>query len=100
MGGRRAVFVLNGADGTEFLQQLRLGGIKLAAVIAEIEFGQVQTEGAHLDQQALNATARGPMRLRKATAERAASRRGRTRAATEPIDPTWRSSGTTNQSLP
>ena len=42
--------LLDVADGAEFFQQLRLGGIELAAVVAEIEFRQVQAKGPGLSQ--------------------------------------------------
>ena len=41
------------------LQQLRLGRIHFAAVIAKIEFDQVQPEGASLRKDALHPAARG-----------------------------------------
>ena len=46
----------------ELRQQLLRGGIELAAVVAKIQFGQVQPEGPSLRQQPLQPAACGAAR--------------------------------------
>ena len=61
-GGQRPVRVLDLAHGSELRQQLLRGGIELAAVVAKIQFGQVQPEGPSLRQQPLQPAACGAPR--------------------------------------
>ena len=59
MGCICAVVGLNLTDRTEFCGEFVRGAVQLGAVVAEVEVGEVETEGLHLPDQSIDAAVRG-----------------------------------------